>query len=107
MPEADRTRHGVIAQAHYWRATPCTKNRRGDNWDISEGIERQEIGVASPETIRSAWMATASSRNLSSVGSRHAAMDRDQLGDGHQLLQPGPRVGIDEGVKVRAGNDLE
>jgi hypothetical protein len=42
------------------------------------------------------------------VAARHDPLDyRDQLGGGHQLLQPGPRVGIDQRVKVRAGDHLE
>ncbi len=66
--------------------------------------------IAIADTIRSAWPLTASSRNLSSVGSRHAGdpvYDCDQLGGPRQLLQPSARVGINQQIEVRAGQDLE
>ena len=84
--------------------TLCTKSA-----GVTIGIPWNGLSVrrsASPETIKSAWPLTASSRNLSSFGSRQAVIRSvvvDQLGRRKQFMQPISKARRDQRRETRAG----
>jgi hypothetical protein len=91
---------------------PCTKVA-----GVTIGISRYGLSAsrsASPLTTKRAWQVrvAADGQFQKFVVGRIAARgdplgDGDQLGGSHQFLQPFPRVGIDQRVKVGTGDDLE
>jgi hypothetical protein len=92
-----------------WLTRHALYEDRGRNyWDITKGIEREQIGVAGDDQIRM----TVHGQFEKFIVCRIATRD-DSLGDGHRFcgcqqdLQPGMRGRSDQRSEIGPGENVE
>jgi len=87
---------------------PLHERGRRDDRDLAERIEREQIAIAGHDQVRAAVDCQLEEFVVRGIAARGDPLgDRDQLGGYQHLPQPDTRVGMNQRVKVRAGQDLE
>src|SRR5438309_5605188 len=77
-----------------------------DDRDVPEWVEREQIGVAGDDQVGMAVYRRFQEFVIRGIAARHDPLGNgDRLGVGRQFCQPSPSVGVDQRVKVRAGDN--